>query len=444
MADRNSRRPPTAGAIDIPVVRPQVRRVLRVLWVTGWHVATSLLRRRGRRPRQAAVDGAGEAFTALGPTFVKLGQMISANPVIFPPAVVEAFSHCQDRVPGEPFRIVEQTIAAELGRPTGEVFARIDPEPIASASIAQVHRAWLLDGSEVVVKVQRPGLAALLAADMAVLDFAARTFVRLRPRYAVANPAGVVRDFRVTLSEELSFRVEAAWMDQLRVIFDGWRVAIAPVLHDLTTDRLLTMGLMEGVKINDLAGLDAAGHDRVRVAELLISSLLYSALQVGVFHGDGHPGNLVVLDDGRLGLYDFGIVGQLHDDDRRQVSRFFRGLILSRFDVMANALTQLADLSHANLEGATADLTAMQSQLFGADGQFKLAEMEHAKLLTSFLEIANRHNLIIPTDLVLLFKQLLYLNGLANLLDPDLDVFEGNRFFPHFATDDGWAEVEAN
>lgn len=443
MAERDRRRPAVDGAIEIPVVRPRIGRILHVAAVTSRHVLASVLRRRGRTVRGAAIDGAGEAFTALGPTFVKLGQMISANPVIFPPAVIEAFSHCQDRVPGEPFSTVEQTVRAELGRPVDEVFERIEPEPIASASIAQVHRAWLLDGSPVVVKVQRPGLASLLAVDLAVLDLAARTLVRLRPRYGVANPAGVVRDFRVTLGEELSFRVEAAWMDRLREVFDGWPIAIPPVVHSLTTDRLLTMGVMEGTKVNELAALDAAGHDRAVVAELLISSLLYSALQVGIFHGDGHPGNLVVLDDGRLGIYDFGIVGQLDDGDRREVSRFFRGLILSRFDVMAGALTQLADLSHADLEGATADLAAMQSQLFTSDGQFKLADMDHAGLLTSFLEIANRHSLIIPTDLVLLFRQLLYLNGLANLLDPELDVFEGSRFFPFFATDDGWAEAEA-
>lgn len=440
MADRYSRRPPAEGAVDIAELRPSVARLIQVVATVGAHVLVSVVRSRGRRPRAAAVQGAGEAFRRLGPTFVKLGQMISANPIIFPPAVIEAFSQCQDQVPAEEFSIARRTVVEDLDRPVHDVFKWIDPEPIASASIAQVHRANLADGTPVVVKIQRPGLARLLARDLAILELAARTLVRVRPRYGVANPVGVVRDFRSTLSEELSFKVEAGWMEHLQKVFADWPVAIAAVHHEATTDRLLTMDLMEGIKINDLPALDAAGHDRKAVAELLISSLLSSALQGGTFHGDGHPGNLVVLPDGRLGIYDFGIVGQLTDGDRREVSRFFRGLILSRFDVMAQALTQLADLSNADLDGATKDMMAMQSQLFGADGTFKLTEIDHAGLLGTFLEIANKHGMIIPTDLVLLFKQLLYLNGLANLLDPDLDVFEGERFFPFFATDDGWCD----
>lgn len=438
VADRTSRRPAAPGSITIPHGRPSAGRVLQIGAVTGSDVAKSLVRRRQSGMRDAAVAGAGRAFSSLGPTFVKLGQMISANPMIFPESVTAAFRRCQDRVPPEPFSTVKEVIESEFDRPIAAMFATIEQTPVAAASIAQVHRAQLTDGTEVVVKVQRPGLRSRMSVDLAILSLAARSLVRVRPRYGVTNPEGVIEDFRVTLSEELSFVVEAERMDLMREVLADWPIAIARPIHDLTRQRVLTMERMEGVRPDDLAALEAKGHDRQRLADLLISSLLYSALQRGIFHGDGHPGNLVVLDDGRLGLYDFGIVGQLVDDDRRAVSRFFRGLILSRFDVMTEALTQLADLSHADLAGATNDIAQLQGGLFTAEGQIRLAEIDHGQMLSSFLDIANRHGMIIPTDLVLLFKQLLYLNGLANVLDPDLDVFDGERFFPHFALDDGW------
>lgn len=443
MATRTERRPLEAGAVHIPIRRVNPLRAVHVVWSIAWHVARAVVRDRGRSPRRAAVAAVGQAFTDLGPTFIKLGQMISANPAIFPQFIIEAFAHNQDRCRPERFDVVERTIHEDLGGPIAEIFHEFDRVPLASGSIAQVHRAVLRDGTVVAVKVQRPRLVELLGQDLALMEVMAKALVRLRPRYAVTNPVGAVHDFRITLGEELAFLVEARRMDELRTVFDAWPVVIPRVVAEHTTDRVLTMEFVDGIKINRVAELHAAGHDLRHFADLLISSLLYSALQRGIFHGDGHPGNLVALDGGRLGMYDFGIVGRIVDEDRRQISRFFRGLILERFDVMAQSLTTLADLSAANLEGAMADLQDMNAQLMGPDGQFRLAEIDHTQILTSFLSIANRHGLIIPTDLILLFKQLLYLNGLANLLDPGLDVFEGDRFFAHFAQDDGMAEPQS-
>lgn len=439
MATATGRRPLEEGAVDIPSLRVNPLRAARFGGCVLRHVGRDLALDRGRAPRAAAARGIGQAFTDLGPTFIKLGQMISANPAIFPPFMIEAFEHNQDRCRPLPFATVRDTVEAELGLPLDGAFSRFEPVPLASGSIAQVHYAELPNGERVAVKVRRPGLVELLGQDLALMQGAARMAVRLRPQYNVANPLGAVADFKITLGEELAFRLEAQRMKTLAAVFAGWPIAIPEVIDDHTTDRVLTMTFLGGTKINDLATIDAKGHDRKALADLLISSLLHSSLQRGIFHGDGHPGNLVVLDDGRLGVYDFGIVGQLADEDRIQVSRFFRGLILQDFNVMAEALMTLADLSEADLEGATADMEVMTSALLGPDGTFRLTDIDHAGILTAFLGIANTHHLIIPTDLILLFKQLLYLNGLANVLDPDLDVFEGDRFFQHFARDDGMA-----
>lgn len=439
MADRYVRRAPKPGSVNIPEVRPSVGRTFRLAALIGANVARSVaVSSHQRGMKAAAVNGAGRAFTSAGPTLVKLGQMVSANPMVFPPAVTAAFQRCQDRVPPESFDTVRRVIEHEFDRPFTSLFASMDAIPIAAASIAQVHRARLTDGTPVAVKVQRPHLRRLIANDLSLLSFAARSFVRARPRYAVANPLGVIEDFRATLSEELSFVVEAASMERLRSVLEGWPIAIPTVYRDLTSRRVLTMELLEGTRIDDVDQLVARGHDPKQLADLLISSLLHSALHRGVFHGDGHPGNLAVLDDGRLALYDFGIVGELADEDRRSVSRFFRGLIIGDFMLMTEALTTLADLSVADLEGAAADIGRLQEGLLTDEGQIRLAGIDHGQLLASFLDIANRHGMVIPTELVLLFRQLLYLNGLANVLDPTLDVFDGDRFFPHFAPDDGW------
>ena len=441
MAERYLRRPPEVGAIRLPQRRASAARAGRVVWTIWRHALPAYLGGRGLTRRSRAVDAVGQAFVELGPTFVKLGQMISANPTIFPPAAIEAFSRCQDQCDPQPFAAVEKIVKEELGHDLKEFFSSFDPEPIASGSIAQVHRATTVDGREVAVKVQRLGLANLLSRDLALMSFATRWLVRLRPAYEVTNPAGVVDDFRHTLSEELAFRVEARRMDELRGVFADWPIVIPVVHHDLSTDRVLVMELVSGIKIDQVDELTAAGLEPSRLADLLISSFLYSAMHCGTFHGDGHPGNLSALSGNRICMYDFGIMGRLADQDRIQASRFFRALNLQRFDLMAESLLTLADLSEANLEGAMADIEVLTSELMGPDGDFKLAEVDFAKVLTSFLTMANRHRLILPTDLILVFKQLLYLNGLAICLEPELSVFDGDRYFEFFAPDDGLADL---
>lgn len=438
MAGRDSRRPVEAGAVILPRVRPSARRTARVVWIIARRTVPAYVRASRGERRKRAIDALGHAFVELGPTFIKIGQLISANPVMFPAAVVEAFARCQDRCDPQPRRVVEQILAEDLGAPVGVRFRSFEPQPIASGSIAQVHRAVTLDGDQVAVKVQRLGLARILALDLAMFSFAARVLVRLRPAYAVTNPAGAIEDFRHSLSEELAFLLEARRMDELREVYADWPIVVPRTYAALTTDRVLTMELVEGVKPDDPDKLVAAGLDPAKVADLLVSSFIYAALTTGLFHGDGHPGNLAVLDDNRICLYDYGIMGRLADDDRIQLSRFLRSLGLQQFDVTAEALLTIADLSEANLVEAMADVAVLfGSDVINQDGAFRLADIDHAKMLAEFLAVANRHNMILPVDLVLFFKQLLYLNGLANTLAPDLSVFDGGRFFEYFAPDDG-------
>lgn len=392
-------------------------------------MARLLVTDRGRPLPEVAALQLRLAFQGLGPTFVKMGQLISSSPGTFPQVLVEEFAHCQDAVPPEPWETVAATLTTELGDLRSK-FRWIDWNPMAAGSIAQVYPAELAGapaggGADVVLKVQRSNLVETLREDLDMLLRGARVAVRLRPSLAAANPVGVIEDFAHGLVEELTFRTEAANMDRLRTALSGWPIRIPEVHWDLTTDRVLTMERLEGVKVSDMAGLARLDVDRRLLADTILGSLLSSALQHGIFHGDGHAGNMLVLPDGTLGMLDFGIVGRLDDETRVKVSRLLAALVDRRFDVMAVVIMDLADVTGVDLAVAGADLTAIA----GAYLDRPLEDIPLARLLGELLRAANRHGVTLPTDLILLMKQILYLDGLGRTLNPGFDVFaDGARF----------------
>jgi ubiquinone biosynthesis protein len=352
--------------------------------------------------------------------------------------MVEEFAHCQDAVPPEPWETVADTLVAELGD-LRDTFRWIDWRPIAAGSIAQVYPATLADGSEVVLKVQRSNLVETLRQDLDMLLRGARAAVRVLPSLAAANPVGVIEDFANGLVEELAFRVEAAHMDRLREVLRGWPIRIPRVHWDLTTDRVLTMERLDGVKVSDTAALSHMDLDRAELADTILGSLISSALQHGYFHGDGHAGNMLVLPDGTLGMLDFGIVGRLDPGTRVKVSRLLAALVDRRFDVMAVQIMDLAAVADADLAAAGADLTAIA----GAFLERPLEDIPLARLLGELLRSANRHGVVLPTDLILLMKQILYLDGLGRTLNPGFDVFADGARFTRYLAPEVIAEREA-
>jgi len=290
--------------------------VFRVAWVLGSAVVLWMLtdRRRGGSVSRAGISRRLRiAAERLGPTYIKLGQIISSGQGIFPAELVEEFKLCRDRVAPESFDVVRRVVEGDLGRPLEHVFREFDRTPLASASIAQVHRAVLTDGTEVVVKVQRPQVARLVQEDLRVMAWLAPPLVGRIPVAALANPPALVEVFAETISEELDFRLEAENMlDVARSFAElGQRGYVIPRPHPtLVTPRVLVMERLSGFLFDDVASIKAAGVDTHAIIRPGMVGFLEGALIHGILHGDLRGGNLFVRPDGRTALLDFGITGR--------------------------------------------------------------------------------------------------------------------------------------
>ena len=255
----------------------------------------------------------------LGPTYIKLGQIIASGDGVFPPELVAEFKWCRDQVTPEPWPVVERVLTEELGGPLSTVFASVEHTPLAAASIAQVHAATLRDGTPVVVKVQRPSVSARVRQDLAVMAWLAPHLVGRIPVAALANPPALVELFAETIVEELDFRLEAENMLDVAMTFAALdqRDFVVPRPHPtLVTRRMLVMERLDGFHFGDVEGMQAAGIDTEAVVRAGMIGFLEGALFYGIFHGDLHGGNLFVLPSGKTALLDFGITGRLTEAKR--------------------------------------------------------------------------------------------------------------------------------
>ena len=439
-------RPPGSAASN-PLLHPPERiRLARLQQLAGAgarHGASFLRTLPTRQARPASALAAVQlrlAFQGLGPAFVKMGQFVSSSPGTFPASLVEEFSHCQDAVPAEPWEVAATAIERELGD-LDEHFRRVDWRPLAAGSIAQVHAAELPTGEPVVIKVQRTNLEAVLRQDLRMIMGGARLAVRLRPSLAVANPVGVIEDFADTLVQELSFRREGAHMDEMRRCFAGWPVVIPEVHHELTTDRVIVMERLFGTKVGD--DLEPRSARRTASRSPTSSSAGSSARRSadGVFHGDGHAGNMFLLPGRPLGpprLRDHGTA--LRSTSGRRCPGFLHAIFEARYDDVIAGIIELTGASMSDVDAAVADLADVAGRYLGGP----LADMRMGALFGELLSSANRHGMSLPTNHVLLFKQLLYLDGLCRRLNPGFDVFrDGSRYVPYFAPEAGGAPRDA-
>ncbi len=431
---------------------PELTRVRRVppggrLAVTARHLGPALAgwwlgtRRRRRSGTDSVADLARRlrlAAEALGPTYIKLGQIISAGRGVFPDVLVSEFERCRDQVPAEPFPLVRATVEAELGRPLHEVFERFDRRALAAASIAQVHTARLRTGEEVVVKVQRSTVADRVGADLAVLAWVAPHLIGRIPVAALANPPALVELFAETISEELDFRLEAQNMlDVSRVLAElGQRRYVVPRPHpELVTRRVLVMERLHGFAFDDLAAMAEAGIDPADLVRAGMIGFLEGAMLHGVFHGDLHGGNLLVQPDGRVALLDFGITARFDEHRRQAFLRLMLGGMTN--DVLAQlaalrdlgALPADTDLQQVSddlgLEGPTLDPTTLSADQLVA---------EVRRVLKALLGYGAR----MPKELMLYVKNLLFLDGAIATLAPDLDLLGViAEVATHFATAHG-------
>lgn len=357
-------------------------------------------------------------FERLGPTFVKLGQLISSSPGTVSDGWVDELASCRDDVPPVPWSVVKRVIDRDLG-PKVSSLVDIEHEPLAAGSMSQVHAARLVDGTEVVVKVQRPGLERVLRQDLRLLRIAARWVVRIRPSLAAVNPVGLVEDFAESIGQQLSFRTEIANMTRMRSALRNCPVVVPEVWRELSSDHVLVMERQFGVGVDEPEALDALGFDRRSVLESLAGSLFVSALGAGTFHGDLHAGNMLVRRDGRLALFDFGVVGRLDAVSRRVVTELLTSLVQLRFDAAALAMLQLVDAASADLAAVAIEVQGLVTRLMSKS----VGEIDVSDALGQMLRIAEANRLVLPQEVMAFFKQLMFLDGICRSLDPDYELF---------------------
>ena len=405
---------------------PPGRRLGTTVWHLGGALALWYLRER-RRGATASIAGISRrlrvAAEKLGPTYIKLGQIIASGDGIFPPELVAEFKWCRDQVTPEPWPVVEQVLTEELGGPLSTVFAAVEHAPLAAASIAQVHAATLVDGTPVVVKVQRPAVSARVRQDLAVMAWLAPHLVGRIPVAALANPPALVELFAETIVEELDFRLEAENMLDIAATFAALdqRDFVVPRPHPtLVTRRMLVMERLDGFHFSDVDGMQAAGIDTEAVVRAGMIGFLEGALFYGIFHGDLHGGNLFVLPSGKTALLDFGITGRLTEPKRLALLSLLVGASNGDIPVQVGALRELGafpgdvDVQHVidvlGLDRPPIDPTALTADEL-------VAEMQHS--IKTLLRIGAR----LPKELMLFVKNMMFLDGAIATLAPDLDLF---------------------
>jgi ubiquinone biosynthesis protein len=397
-------------------------------------VATLLLKHRpdliatteGRPADASASNDAAEAerltkdLEQLGPTFVKLGQVLSTRADLLPPAYLEALSRLQDDVEPVPLAEVQKTIEEDLNVRLSKAFLTFDSEPLASASLGQVHRATLRDGQPVAVKVQRPGIADQVRADLAVLDEIA-AFVdqhtHVGRRYEFAP---MILEFRRALMDELDYEVEASHLRTLKQnLAEFSRIFVPAPIDSYVSTRVLAMEFVRGTKITTLNPVALIDADPEGLADELIRAYLHQILIDGFFHADPHPGNVFITDEGRLALLDLGMVGHLSPTLQDRLLKLVLAISEGRGEEAADAAIMLGEKREGFDEGAfTRDVVATVGRYLGAS----LEHFQVGKIVLEVNRSAGAHGIKSPVELTMLGKTLLTLDNIARLLAPALDV----------------------
>ena len=416
--------------LTAPRKLPPGGRVVRVVGAIGGAALPWMWRK--RRGKYATSEASRAAISArlrraaeqLGPTYIKLGQIISSGEGLFPAELVSEFKKCRDQVPAEPFEVVRIVVESDLGARLEDIFSSFDREPLAAASIAQVHAAVLRTGEEVVVKVQRPTVALHVRNDLRVMAWLAPFLVGRIPIASLANPPALVELFAETIVEELDFRMEAANMvDVAAMLHDlGNQGYVVPRPHPtLVTRRVLVMQRVRGFNFDDVAGMKDAGVDTHEVVRTAMVALMEGAMVFGVFHGDLHGGNLFVLPDGRTALLDFGIVGRLSGERRLAFLRLMLGATTNDIKGQMAAMRDLGALPpDTDLEAVIRDLRLDQPTIDPTTltGEELVAEVQ--RVVKALLGYGAR----LPKELMLYVKNMVFLDGAMARLAPDLDLLQ--------------------
>ncbi len=367
------------------------------------------------------------ALEALGPIFVKFGQVLSTRRDLLPPDIADELAKLQDQVPPFPAEQVTAILNRVYGRPVEQVFREFEREPVASASVAQVHLARLPDGTEVAVKVLRPGIAAVIAGDLALLHAGATLIEWLWADGRRLRPHEVVGEFAKHLEVELDLLREASNASQLRRNFPDSPLLIVPEIHwDYCSSEVMVMQRMRGTPISQVGELRAQGIDIPRLSRAGVEIFFTQVFRDGFFHADMHPGNILVAPDGRYIALDFGIMGTLTEIDKNYLAQNFLAFFRRDYRRVAEAHIESGWApKDTRVDDFEAAIRAVCEPIFAKP----LKEISFGRVLLRLFQTSRRFNIEVQPQLVLLQKTLLNIEGLGRELDPDLDLWQTAKPF---------------